>query len=136
MKSYHAALAYAQSKLANLLFMRELARRLTNANADVVSAAAHPGSTPTELQRHSELMRSLGRIFAHSPADGALPTLYAATAPGVRGGDYFGPMFGVVGAPTRAFSSPYSRSKDLAGRLWEVSEDLTGVAFPSLRIDD
>src|SRR5262249_37732563 len=64
MKHYNATLAYAQSKVANLLFMRELARRLENANADVISAAAHPGSTRTELQRHSELMHAAVRFFA------------------------------------------------------------------------
>lgn len=136
MKSYNATLAYAQSKVANLLFMRELARRLDNANADVISAAAHPGSTRTELQRHSDLMHAAVRYFAQDAPAGALPTLYAATADGVRGGDYFGPMFGIVGPPARALSSPYSQNKGIAAKLWEVSEDLTGVTFPSLGIDD
>ena len=136
MKSYNATLAYGQSKVANLLFMRELARRLENARVDVISAAAHPGSTRTELQRHSDLMQLAVRFFAQHAAAGALPTLYAATAPGVRAGDYFGPMFGIVGPPARARSSPYSRDKEVAGRLWEVSEDLTGVTFPELGIDD
>jgi len=136
MKSYNATLAYSQSKVANLLFMRELARRLDNANADVISAAAHPGSTRTELQRHSDLMHAAVRYFAQDAPAGALPTLYAATADGVRGGDYFGPMFGIVGPPARALSSPYSQNKGIAAKLWEVSEDLTGVTFPSLGIDD
>jgi NAD(P)-dependent dehydrogenase (short-subunit alcohol dehydrogenase family) len=136
MKSYNATLAYGQSKVANLLFMRELARRLENARVDVISAAAHPGSTRTELQRHSDLMQLAVRFFAQDAAAGALPTLYAATAPDVRAGDYFGPMVGIVGPPTRALSSPYSRNKEVAGRLWEVSEDLTGVTFPGLGIDD
>ena len=134
--SYNATLAYAQSKLANLLFMRELARRLANASADVISAAAHPGSTRTELQRHSDLMRSAVRFFAQDAPAGALPTLYAATADGVRGGDYFGPMFGVVGSPARAFSSPQSHDRGAAARLWDVSEDLTGVEFLSIGTDD
>jgi NAD(P)-dependent dehydrogenase (short-subunit alcohol dehydrogenase family) len=128
-QSYNAALAYAQSKLANLLFMRELARRLDLAHLDVISAAAHPGSTPTELQRHSDAMRVLGRLFAHDPAAGALPSLYAATAPDVRSGEYFGPLFGVVGAPARALTSPLARDREVAQRLWKVSEELTGVAF-------
>jgi NAD(P)-dependent dehydrogenase (short-subunit alcohol dehydrogenase family) len=136
MKSYNPMLAYAQSKVANLLFTRELARRLENANVDVISAAAHPGSTRTELQRHSDSMRAAVRFFAHDAPAGALPTLHAATADGVRGGDYFGPMFGMVGPPARAFSSPYSQHKDVAGQLWEVSEDLTGVTYSSLAIDD
>jgi NAD(P)-dependent dehydrogenase (short-subunit alcohol dehydrogenase family) len=136
MKSYNATLAYGQSKVANLLFMRELARRLENASVDVISTGAHPGSTRTGLQRHSDLMQLAVRFFAQDAAAGALPTLYAATAPGVRGGDYFGPLLGIVGPPTRALSSPYSRDKEVAGRLWEVSEDLTGVTFPRLAIDD
>ena len=134
--SYNATLAYAQSKLANLLFMREFARRLANADSDVISAAAHPGSTRTELQRHSDLMRSAGRYFAQDAPAGALPTLYAATADAVRSGDYFGPLFGVVGAPARAFSSPQSHDKGAAARLWDVSEDLTGLEFLSIGPDD
>jgi NAD(P)-dependent dehydrogenase (short-subunit alcohol dehydrogenase family) len=134
--SYSATLAYAQSKLANLLFMREFARRLANANADVISAAAHPGSTRTELQRHSDLMRTAVRYFAQDAPAGALPTLYAATADGVRGGDYYGPMFGVVGAPARAFSSPQSHDKGVAARLWDLSEDLANVEFLSIGLDD
>ena len=134
--SYNATLAYAQSKLANLLFMRELARRLANANVDIVSAAAHPGSTRTALQRHSELMRSAVRFFAQDAPAGALPTLYAATAAGVRSGEYFGPMFGMVGPPVRAFSSPLAHDRALAARLWDVSEDRTGVGFPAISLDD
>jgi NAD(P)-dependent dehydrogenase (short-subunit alcohol dehydrogenase family) len=136
MKSYQAMLAYGQSKLANLLFMRELARRCEGANVDVISAAAHPGSTRTELQRHSELMRSAVRFFAQDAPAGALPTLYAATAAGVRSGDYYGPMFGMVGPPARALMSPLARDPVVARRLWDVSEDLTGVAFPTIEPTD
>ncbi len=128
---YNATLAYGQSKVANLLFARELARRLDAAGHGVVSVAAHPGSTRTELQRHSGSMRSLVRVFSQEPADGALPTLYAATAPAVGGGDYFGPQraFGCLGPPGPARSSPYSRNPAVARRLWELSEELTGVAY-------
>ncbi len=129
MKRYSATFAYAQSKMANLLFARELARRLESANVDVISAAAHPGSTRTELQRHSELMHAAVRVFAHDAPAGALPTLYAATAGDVRGGDYFGPWFGIVGPPARARSSPYSQNRDVARRLWSVSQELTGLSF-------
>jgi hypothetical protein len=112
-----------------LVFPRELARRLDEAKIDVISAAAHPGSTRTDLQRHSELMHAAVRYFAQDAPAGALPTLYAATAPDVRGGDYFGPRFGIVGPPARALSSPLAQNKDLAQRLWKVSEELTGVSF-------
>ena len=136
LKRYNSTLAYAQSKVANLLFMRELARRLENANADVISAAAHPGSTRTELQRHSELMHAVVRWIGQDARDGALPTLYAATDGEVRSGDYFGPLLGTVGPPSRALSSPYSHDRVIAGQLWDVSEDLTGVTFPALSLSD
>jgi NAD(P)-dependent dehydrogenase (short-subunit alcohol dehydrogenase family) len=132
MKSYNASLSYAQSKLANLLFTRELARRCKEARVDVIAAAAHPGSTRTELQRHSDLMQAAVRFFAQNPPSGALPTLYAATADGVGGGDYYGPLFGVAGPPARALSSPLASDAVVARKLWDVSEDLTGVSFPPL----
>ena len=128
-RSYNPTRAYGQSKLANLLFMRELARRLELAGSDTVSAAAHPGSTRTELQRHSGLMHAVVAVFSQAPREGALPTLRAATAPGVRSGDYFGPsgFAGCIGAPGPARSSPRSKDPAAAKRLWEASEQLTGV---------
>ncbi len=130
-RSYNATLAYGRSKLANLLFARELQRRLESAGIPATSAAAHPGSTRTNLQQHSRLMYGVVALFSQEPAAGALPTLYAATAEDVRGGEYFGPsgLFGCIGAPGRARSSSRSREADLAKRLWEVSEDLTGVSY-------
>jgi len=128
-RSYNPTRAYGQSKLANLLFMRELARRLALARSDAVSAAAHPGSTRTELQRHSGLMHAVVSVFSQAPREGALPTLRAATAPGVRSGDYFGPsgFAGCIGPPGPARSSPRSKDPAAAKRLWEASEQLTGV---------
>jgi len=131
-RSYSASRAYGQSKLANLLFTRELDRRLRRAGIDALAAAAHPGSTRTALQRHSGAMESLVRVFSQLPPEGALPTLYAATAPDVRGGEYFGPsgFMGCLGPPDRARSSGRSKDMALAQRLWDVSEQLTGVRFP------
>jgi hypothetical protein len=76
-------------------------------------------------------MRSAVAIFSQQPPDGALPTLYAATAPDVSGGEYFGPqgLGGATGPPGRASSSPSSRDAALAGRLWEASERLTGLSY-------
>jgi NAD(P)-dependent dehydrogenase (short-subunit alcohol dehydrogenase family) len=124
-------LAYGQAKLANLLFARELARRVDEAGVDALSTAAHPGSTRTELQRHSGLMHAAVRVFAQEAPAGALPILYAATANDVRGADYFGPRhwLGAIGPPGRASSSPHSNSQAVARRLWEVSKQLTGVAY-------
>ena len=111
--AYHRWLAYAQSKLANLLFAFELARRVSVAELDLVSVAAHPGSAATNLQTTSagtarQPPGHAGRrrrrtAHSQSAAQGALPLLYAAIAPGVRGGEYFGPgqQFGLRGAPTR-----------------------------------
>jgi NAD(P)-dependent dehydrogenase (short-subunit alcohol dehydrogenase family) len=130
-RSYNPTRAYGQSKLANLLFVRELARRLAAAGSDTIAAAAHPGSTRTELQRHSGLMSAVVKVFSQAPPEGALPTLYAATAPGVRGGDYFGPsgFAGCLGPPGPARSSPAAKDAAAARRLWDVSEQLTGVRF-------
>jgi len=130
-RGYVPMLAYGQSKVANLLFARELARRLEAAGYDVVSAAAHPGSTKTELQRHSGLLSGFVAVLSQGAPGGALPTLHAATAPGVRGGDYYGPqrVFGAMGPPGPARSSPYSKRADVAERLWKVSEELTRVDY-------
>lgn len=130
-RSYNAIVAYGQSKLANLLFTRELERRLQAANVDALAAAAHPGSTRTELQRHSGMMNAIVQVFSQTAPEGALPTLYAATATDVHGGEYFGPsgFMGCLGPPGRARSTARSRDPELSRRLWDVSEQLTGVPF-------
>ena len=128
---YNATLAYGQSKLANLLFVREFQRRLESAGITATSAAAHPGSTRTNLQQHSKLMHQGVALFSHEAPAGALPTLYAATAPDVVGGEYFGPrgLFGCIGPPGRARSGGRSKDMRVARRLWEVSERLTDVSY-------
>jgi NAD(P)-dependent dehydrogenase (short-subunit alcohol dehydrogenase family) len=130
-RSYNPTRAYGQSKLANLLFVLELQRRLEAARVDALAAAAHPGSTRTELQRHSGLMQAIVAVFSQQAPEGALPTLYAATAPGVRGGEYFGPsgFAGCFGPPGRARRSPRAKDAAAALRLWEASERLTGVRY-------
>ncbi len=130
-RSYSPIRAYAQSKLANLLFTLELERRFEAAGVDALAAAAHPGSTQTGLQQHSRLMAAAVALFSQDPAGGARPTLRAATAPDVRGGDYYGPggFAGMVGAPTPARRSPRARDAAAARRLWEVSEQRTGVRY-------
>jgi NAD(P)-dependent dehydrogenase (short-subunit alcohol dehydrogenase family) len=130
-RSYNPTRAYGQSKLANLLFMRELQRRLEAARVDALAAGSHPGSTRTELQRHSGLMHAVVAVFSQEPPAGALPSLYAATAPDVKGGEYFGPsgFAGCLGPPGRARSSPRAKDAAAARRLFDVSEQLTGVSF-------
>jgi NAD(P)-dependent dehydrogenase (short-subunit alcohol dehydrogenase family) len=136
--------AYGQSKLANLLFMRELDRRLTAAGAPVVSVAAHPGYAATDLQtlgpkqsgsKLQERIYGLGnRVFAQSADDGALPALYAATMPDVHGGEYFGPggFMEMRGTPKRVGMTKAALNDDDARRLWTVSEDLTDVRYEAL----
>ena len=143
-RSYRKWPAYSQSKLANLLFAYELQRRLERAGAATISVAAHPGYAATNLQqvgpsmegnRLTALVMSLGnRLFAQSDEMGALPQLYAATAPDVRGGDYFGPdgLAEGRGHPKRVDSTKASKDLAVAQRLWDVSAELTDVRYDAL----
>jgi NAD(P)-dependent dehydrogenase (short-subunit alcohol dehydrogenase family) len=130
-RRYQRWLAYAQSKLANLLFAYELQRQLSAAGRSTISVATHPGVAATEGQRRDTSLQ--GKLLAGGPAQspemGALPMLYAATAPGVGGGTYVGPdgFLQRSGYPTLVRSSRTSRDTALAAKLWEQSEDLTGV---------
>ncbi|ABG96678.1 MULTISPECIES: oxidoreductase [Rhodococcus] len=135
-RKYNRWSAYGQSKLANLLFTYELQRRLSAAGSPVKAVAAHPGYASTNLQAHTEsvqdkLMAVGNRIFAQSAEMGALPMLYAATAPDVIGGSYIGPdgLFEQRGHPKVVGSNKKSRDEHTAGALWSLSEDLTGVEF-------
>jgi NAD(P)-dependent dehydrogenase (short-subunit alcohol dehydrogenase family) len=135
-RSYKAWRAYGQSKLANLLFTSELQRRLVAAGSPVLATAAHPGYAATNLQFHSErramdVVSSIGnRLFAQDEEGGALPTLYAAVAD-VPGDSFAGPggFMEQRGAPKLVGRSAAARDADVARRLWEVSEELTGVRF-------
>ncbi|BCJ74474.1 short-chain dehydrogenase [Catellatospora sp. IY07-71] len=136
-RGYGRHRAYAQSKLANLMFTYELQRRLEVAGVDTAAVAAHPGGSATELVRNSPpLIRALfpvvGPLFSQSAAQGALPTLRAATDPDVRGGEYYGPdgLGEVKGHPRRVASSARSHDKLAQRRLWQESLQLTGVSYP------
>ncbi|MEV7191251.1 oxidoreductase [Streptomyces sp. NPDC093510] len=143
-RNYRRWLAYGRSKTANLLFVHELARRLAATGSDTVAAAAHPGYASTNLQsagpkmmgrRGAERFMALGnRFVAQSAAAGALPTLYAATAPGVRPDSFTGPgRLGFRGAPVRSWRAAWTLN-DVAGeRLWAASEELTGVRYDVLK---
>ncbi|HIG72997.1 MAG TPA: SDR family NAD(P)-dependent oxidoreductase, partial [Myxococcales bacterium] len=128
---YNAGSAYAQSKLSNLLFTAELARKLAAAGADVVAASAHPGWTQTNLQKHSTVFQLMNPLFGMQPIGGALPTLRAATGSGVEPNDYFGPsrFFEIWGAPKKVGRSERAKSTADATRLWEISEVRSGVKF-------
>jgi hypothetical protein len=136
--------AYGQSKLANLLFTYELQRRLDAQSAPLIAVACHPGYAATNLQfagprmEGASFMESLSALsndyFAQNAAMGALPTLYAATAADVRGGDYIGPdgFAELWGHPRKVQSNRRAHDRDLARRLWEISESLTGVRYEAL----
>lgn len=144
-KRYRKWPAYGQSKLANLLFMRELHRRALAAGSDLVSVAAHPGYAATHLQfagpelvgrgvrarLNHGVMTTGNRLVAQSAEMGALPQLLAATAPGVASGDFYGParLFQNRGYPTKVGMSSRARDLDAAARLWDISEDRTGAKF-------
>jgi len=140
-RRYYKWFAYGQSKLANLLFTFELQRRLDAAHAKLLAVACHPGYAATNLQaagprmNRSSAMESLwatlNGTFAQSAAMGALPTLYAATASDVRGGDYIGPdgFAELWGYPTKANPSAAAKDATVAAKLWDVSEQLTKVHY-------
>ncbi|GHB24278.1 oxidoreductase [Streptomyces umbrinus] len=143
-RKYGRWTAYGRSKTANLLFVHELARRLAATGSDVVAAAAHPGYAATNLmtvaprmqgRKTSERFMEIGsRFVAQSAEAGALPTLYAATAPGVRPDSFTGPsILGLRGSPAKSRRARWTFN-DLAGqRLWEESERLTGVTYDALK---
>lgn len=129
--------AYQQSKMANTVFGIELDRRLRAAGSPIVSVLAHPGYSATNLQSTgptglSALVLRLGNaVVAQSAERGTLPQLYAATAPGVQGGQFYGPsgFQELRGDVTEVQAVPEAHDRDIARRLWAVSEDLTGVTY-------
>ncbi len=133
-RGYKRMAAYGQSKLANLLFTFELARQLETHGSSVITAAAHPGWTQTNLQKHSGMIRWLNPMFGMEPRGGALPTLRAATAPDVCSGDYYGPrgFYEMRGAPKKVGTTKAAKSEADARRLWSVSEQRTGVSYSTL----
>jgi NAD(P)-dependent dehydrogenase (short-subunit alcohol dehydrogenase family) len=139
---YAAMKAYSQSKLACLMFALELQRRSDAMGWGICSIASHPGIARTDLLHNGPGRRSahgLARTllpFLFQPADrGALPTLYAATAPDAAGGAYYGPdgIAEVRGYPTLAKVPAQALDQAVASRLWQVSQGLTGVSFPQGR---
>ena len=135
-RRYSRVGAYGQSKLANLLFTYELQRRLAP-HGTTIAVAAHPGGSNTELMRNLPRPITAASALLVEPlmqgADlGALPTLRAATDPGVLGGQYFGPdgFQEIRGYPKVVASSGQSHDVELQRRLWAVSEELTGVVYP------
>jgi NAD(P)-dependent dehydrogenase (short-subunit alcohol dehydrogenase family) len=147
-KSYHAMQAYGQSKIATLMFARELDRRSREAGWPLVSNAAHPGFTKTNLQLSGpshglDKLSATARFYTltwrflpfiwQEVDEGILPALYAATAPEARGGEFYGPrgLYGWAGGGVKVNKTPQRAANDAdCRRLWEVSEQLTGVTYP------
>jgi len=127
--------AYGQSKLANLLFILELDKRLAE-QINTMALAAHPGVAHTKLGQNGGGIVGMGfhltaPLIGHSAFQGALPALRAATDPAAQGGQFYGPRFGMWGAPALSVPSLQARNFDDAQRLWEISEKLTGAKFPA-----
>jgi NAD(P)-dependent dehydrogenase (short-subunit alcohol dehydrogenase family) len=137
-RRYNNWLWYGQSKLANLMFALELNRRASAAGSALISAAAHPGYAATNLQfagpatwYEKGIMGVTNKLLAQSGDMGALPSLYAATEPGVAGGSFVGPdgFLEQRGYPHVVTGKKSAYDEDAARRLWEVSEELTGVRY-------
>lgn len=141
-RTYRRFDAYARSKLANILYTAELARRAERAGSPLVSVAAHPGVAGTDLFdpivptifNARTAVRQMAAMMANSAEQGAYSQLYAATMPDVRNNDYLGPtgFGGVRGAVARGQRSKAAWDQELARTLWEASVELTGVDYGQL----
>lgn len=139
-KKYSAFAAYSQSKLACLMFSKELQRRLNKADSKVLSVAAHPGMSDTNLFKHvprfvTAIFGGLIRLMmVQSPEDGARPTLYAALGADINGGDYIGPggWQEWKGDPVKVRGTERSENFGEANRLWQVAEDLTKFKYQTI----
>jgi len=129
-RNYTPWKAYGDSKISNLYFTFELKRRIEKSASNIKAVAAHPGYSATGLQK-SAFLKVLNFLVAQPGHMGALPTLRAAIDPDVKAGDYYGPTgFGEMrGYPERVKPNKLSQDEEIAKRLWEVSEDLTGQPF-------
>jgi NAD(P)-dependent dehydrogenase (short-subunit alcohol dehydrogenase family) len=136
-KGYEPMKFYRQSKLANLLFAIELQHRFGRAGTSTISVACHPGISVSNLlsrgsgKEANQLLKKMMRIVAQPAHKGALPTLYAATHPDLKGGEYIGPdgPGNRKGNPVQTTEVSQLFKTEVAVRLWKVSEDLTGVKF-------
>ena len=138
---YSKLRSYGQSKVANLVFAYELARRLQARGVNTQSIGCHPGISATNLAVPGFTMQGakllalvsglLTKVVAQDPAVGAQPTLYAATAADARNGDYIGPsgFRQMYGPPRKVGSTRYSRDEEVGRKLWALSEQLTGVSY-------
>ena len=137
-RGYAPRKAYQQSKMANTVFGIELDRRLRAAGSPILSVLAHPGYSATNLQSTGPtgvtafVLRFGNLVLAQKAERGVLPQLYAATASGVEGGQFFGPsgFQELRGNPTEVQAVPEAHDPEIGRRVWAVSEQLTDVTFP------
>ena len=130
-RKYRKWKAYGDSKIANIYFTYELNRALSKDGSNPVAVVAHPGYSDTYLQRFSRLFIFLNRYFAQNSYMGALPIIYATLADDVKGGDFYGPdgFMEISGYPAKTQPSRLAQDEGIARKLWEKSEELTGVYF-------
>jgi NAD(P)-dependent dehydrogenase (short-subunit alcohol dehydrogenase family) len=137
-KRYIGWLAYCQSKLANIHFARQLQKKLEAAHAETISVVCHPGHAVTNLQTHpanavdAMMLRSANATMGQPAELGATYQLYAAIAPEVRGGKFYGPKYLLRGEVVEASYTARARNDADAAHLWQVSEELTGVHYDAL----
>lgn len=130
-RRYQPWAAYGQSKLANMMFALELQRRLAAAGSSLRVTASHPGWTSTELTRSAGFLQVFGSLLGMTAGNGALTTLRAATDPAAESGSYWGPsgLTGMSGPPVRVVPGRAARNEQVAARLFDESERITGVSF-------
>ena len=130
-RKYKTRQAYYDSKIANIYFTYELARKLNENNHRTLVVASHPGWTSTELQRHSGFLNFMNNFFGQDMTMGALPTLYAAVESDVKSADYYGPsgFMEFRGYPKKVESSELSHNEEIAQRLWDISEEVTKIKY-------
>jgi len=141
-RSYKPWDAYGESKLANILFANELNRLAVAAHSKLLSMPVHPGVSVTNIIANGPgsngpkamVLKLLAPVIMQPDAAGALPTLYAATSPEARGGEYIGPdgLMEMKGSPVVVKPKPHALDQAVGQRLWTVSEELTGVMYPPL----
>ena len=134
--------AYGESKLANILFANELDRQARAANSRLISVPVHPGVSQTSIVANgpgasdlkTRVLFTFAKFLTSKDAEGALPTLYAATSVDVRGGQYIGPdgFMEFKGSPTVVKARAHALDPAVGQRLWTASEELTGVMYPPL----
>lgn len=131
-RKYNRGKAYGDSKLANLLFMLQLQKRFDAIGVSAISVAAHPGLTGTERQQSIGVGGFITRWLASPVSMGCLPQIFAATDPSVKAEDFYGPRYFIRGYPSRQNRFLKSLDMQVAAKLWQVSEELTGVRYEKL----